>query len=91
MPYATKINTLVEFQQELVGYWENAPFGTDSKGKSVGGNDNPLSYNIMPLPEAKAPDGYILKNFKYHERLKFNNDDSVNTLAVTAEAPNRGG
>jgi hypothetical protein len=40
----------------------------------------------MPLPEPADPDGYILKNFKYYEFINFND-----TLAVAAEAPNRGG
>lgn len=91
MPYAAKINILAEYQQQLVGHWENRPFGTDEHGHEVGGEDNPLSYNIMPLPQDSDPDGYILKNFKYTERLKFNNDNDSKTLAIAAEAPNRGG
>ena len=91
MPYAAKISHLAEFQQELVGSWENRDFGTDAHGKPVGGNNNPLSYNIMPLPQVWDTDGYILKNFKYTERLKFNDDNVQNTLAIAAEAPNRGG
>jgi hypothetical protein len=42
----------------------------------------------MPLPENG---NYILKNFKYHERLKFNDGDDIHPLAIAAEAPNRGG
>ncbi|MDX1802109.1 MAG: heme-binding protein [Marinobacter sp.] len=91
MPYAAKIGHLAEFQQELVGEWENQTLGKDSNGKSVGGEDNPLSYNIMPLPQVWDDDGYILKNFTYTERLKFNDDNDKNTLAIAAEAPNRGG
>jgi hypothetical protein len=45
----------------------------------------------MPLPQDSDPDGYILKNFKYTERLKFNDDKADTTLAIAAEAPNRGG
>lgn len=91
MPYAAKIASLAQFQQELIGHWENQPFGKSGKGKPVGGPDNPLSYNIMPLPQESDPDGYILKNFKYYERLRFNNDDDKHTLAIAATAPNRGG
>ncbi len=91
MPYPAKISHLARFQQELVGRWENRPLGKLGKGKPLGGEKNPLSYNIMPLPQELDPDGYILKNFKYYERLKFNDDDVENTLAIAAEAPNRGG
>lgn len=91
MPYAAKISILAEYQQHLVGEWENRSFGTDEHGHAVGGEDNPLSYNIMPLPQVWDPDGYILKNFKYYERLKFNDDNVEDTLAIAAEAPNRGG
>jgi len=105
MPYAIKdcTDVLADFQRELVGCWRNEAFGNDETGKPVGGEDNPLSYNIMPLPSvppcpASKPnrfdpnnDGYILKNFRYTERLKFNDCDDKNTLAVAARAPNRGG
>ncbi len=86
MPSAIDISFLAEFQQQLVGNWMNVAFGHDENGREVGGVDNPLSYNIMPLPETADPDGYILKNFKYYELINFND-----TLAVAAEAPNRGG
>lgn len=91
MPYAAKIDILAEFQQQLVGHWRNLDFGKDAKGKPVGGEKNPLSYNIMPLPAETDTDGYILKNFKYYERLRFNDDNAKETLAIAAEAPNRGG
>jgi hypothetical protein len=105
MPYAIKDckDTLAAFQQELVGCWRNETFGQDENGKPVGGEDNPLSYNIMPLPSVPLcppskpnpfdpeNDGYILKNFRYTERLRFNNCDDKNTLAIAATAPNRGG
>ena len=91
MPYAITNDklkeVLAEFQFNLVGCWKNETFGK-MDGKDVGGEDNPLSYNIMPLPEKN---GYILKNFKYHERLKFNDGNEKHTLAIAAEAPNRGG
>jgi hypothetical protein len=91
MPYAVSIDILAEFQKELVGYWKNENFGIDECSQPVGGKDNPLSYNVMPLPQPSDPDGYILKNFKYSERLKFNDDNVKKTLAIAAEAPNRGG
>lgn len=91
MPYAVPINILADFQQKLVGRWENRDFGVDQHGNPIGGPENPLSYNIMPLPQQNDPDGYILKNFRYSERLKFNDDNVDDTLAVAAEAPNRGG
>lgn len=91
MPYAAPIDILADFQKELVGTWHNHTIGNDEHGHPVGGEDNPLSYNIMPLPEVSNPDGYILKNFKYHERMRFNDADAAHTLAIAAEAPNRGG
>lgn len=105
MPYAIKdcTETLSEFQKELVGCWKNETFGHDDRGKPVGGEDNPLSYNIMPLPSVPPcpgakpnpfdpdNDGYILKNFRYTERLRFNDCDDKHSLAIAATAPNRGG
>ena len=91
MPALAPIAILSEFQQQLIGNWQNQDFGNDDHGVPVGGPGNPLSYNIMPLPESSDPDGYILKNFKYHEKLHFNNDQVAATLAVAARAPNRGG
>jgi len=86
MPIPAPSSNLALFQQELIGKWTNQNFGTDSHGNPVGGQANPLSYNIMPLPETGDPDGYILKNFKFYEMLNFND-----SIAVMAEAPNRGG
>jgi hypothetical protein len=91
MPYPAPISTLTQFQQNLVGDWKNLDFGTDENGDLVGGEANPLSYNIMPLPQVSDPDGYILKNFRYHERLHFNDDNDATTLAIAARAPNRAG
>ncbi|MGH7782004.1 MAG: heme-binding protein [Candidatus Binataceae bacterium] len=91
MPYATLISSLADFQQQLVGTWENQDFGVDEHGNPVGGKVNPLSYNIMPLPQHADPDGYILKNFKYYETIRFNDNNSDHTIAIAAEAPNRGG
>jgi hypothetical protein len=97
MPSAAPIAILNFFQQQLIGNWANADFGKDSRGNPVGGPANPLSYNIMPLPQKNDldgvpnPNGYILKNFRYHERLHFNDDNAAVTLAISARAPNRGG
>jgi hypothetical protein len=82
MPHAAKTSDLATFQQELMGTWKNQTF----PGSNLGGPDNPLSYNIMPLPQTSNVDGYILKNFKYYEMLNFND-----TIASAAIAPNRGG
>lgn len=68
--------------EHLVGTWTNKPLGSSGKG----GPDNPLSYNVMPLPQvdpANSPEGYILKNFSYYEELTFS--------AIHGTAPNRGG
>ncbi|HTV42179.1 MAG TPA: hypothetical protein VMF08_16530 [Candidatus Sulfotelmatobacter sp.] len=91
MPARAPIGILAKFQQELVGNWKNLDFGKDDDGDTVGGEENPLSYNIMPLPQTSDPYGYILKNFKYHEKLHFNSDDPEKALAIAARAPNRGG
>lgn len=78
---------LAEFQELLVGTWENKTF----PGSDQGGADKPLSYNIMPLPSKNDQNGYILKNFKYTEKIRFNDCDADKTLAIGAGAPNRGG
>jgi hypothetical protein len=88
MPYSASPDNLAEFQKQLIGCWQNLPFGSDG----IGGDKNPLSYNIMPLPQTDgAPEHYILKNFKYTERLRFNDGNDAATLAIAAVAPNRGG
>ena len=84
MPYAGHLSEFARFQQYLVGSWKNENFPSET----VGGNDNPLSYNIMPLPDKDTPLGYILKNFKYNEIVRFNSDHAT---AHPAKAPNRGG
>jgi hypothetical protein len=91
MPSRAPIAILSPFQQQLIGTWKNEDFGHDNQGLPVGGIANPLSYNIMPLPQISDPDGYILKNFSYTERLHFNDDQGAATLAIAARAPNRGG
>lgn len=94
MPRMANCNDLADFQKELLGdsckpgKWQNENF----PGTNVGGQEKPLSYNIMPLPQEKRPDGsnnpsgFILKNFRYYEFLNFND-----TVAGMAVAPNRGG
>jgi hypothetical protein len=95
MPYAGDISKFAKFQQYLVGTWSNMalPGGKDG----LGGASNPLSYNVMPLPQQAAPTtdpwpypGYILKNFKYYETIHFN-DSGQTTVPIPATAPNRGG
>lgn len=90
MPVAASLNRqpglgLNEFQKVLVGTWTNQPLPGAQNGE--GGTENPLSFNVMPLPQASAEAGYILKNFAYYETLLFNGDD---TVALPATAPNRG-
>lgn len=70
--------------QHLIGKWENEKLpNTDQGDKS-----NPLSYNVMPLPQTDSANGFILKNFTYYEELQFNGNNGV---ASPAQAPNRGG
>ncbi|MGE5336024.1 MAG: hypothetical protein ACM3JL_01210 [Nitrososphaerota archaeon] len=104
MPYEVKSEDLAEFQQRLIGTWENDPELAD--------DERPLSYNVMPLPQiepqpgratqADGPDygGFILKNFAFTERLRFNgsagksdpaDQQDPGALAVVAGAPNRAG
>jgi len=90
MPSKAPIPGVTRFQRELIGCWKNLPFGK-CDGVEVGGEDKPLSYNIMPIPDTSDENGYILKNFRYHERLHVNDDKQDATLAISACAPNRGG
>ncbi len=83
MPSAALPGGLAEFQSLLIGTWGNQDFGTSGKG----GTTNPLSYNVMPLPQASSPSGYILKNFSLYETVKFNSNADV---ALPTSAPNRG-
>jgi hypothetical protein len=83
MPTAALSGGLAEFQKLLIGTWSNQAIGSSGKG----GEDNPLSYNVMPLPQATSPSGYILKNFSLYENLIFNNDKEI---APPTSAPNRG-
>lgn len=102
MPYGVKSGDLAEFQQLLIGTWENDPKLSEGR--------KPLSFNVMPLPQIekqpgrKPPKGkyggFILKNFTFTERLRFNgtsekrdppDQQDEEALAVVAGAPNRGG
>lgn len=67
----------------LEGVWKNQALPNSQQG----GEDTPLSYCVMPLPQEGGA-GFILKNFTYYETLKFN---SSNDVASPAMAPNRGG
>jgi hypothetical protein len=67
--------------QHLIGTWTNKPLTPGG----AGGQDNPYSYNVMPLPQTdpSSPYGYILKNFTYYEELTF--------TAIHGPVLNRGG
>ena len=54
----------------LIGTW-NSP------------TTNPTGYNVMPLPQATAPNKFILKDFSYYEEMTFS--------AIAGNVPNRGG
>lgn len=43
----------------------------------------PVGYNVMPLPQATAPNGFILKNVAYYEVMTFS--------AIQGKVANRGG
>lgn len=84
MPIAAIPHGLNQFQNLLIGAWKNQPLPNATNGE--GGTENPLSYNVMPLPQ--DPPDYILKNFTYYEIVEF---ESNNDIALPATAPNRGG
>ena len=92
MSYGPSDADLTTFQQYLRGTWCNRPLPGGNNGE--GGEKNPLSFNVMPLPQEQAQPGakdfpgYILKNFRYYETIVFNADNAV---AAPAKAPNRGG
>lgn len=90
MPIAAIPEGLNRFQHALQGTWSNEALpGAPSDEGSV---DNPLSYNVMPLPQDSSPSGYILKNCRVSEVVRFNQDNTVdpNAVAVPTTAPNRG-
>ena len=89
MPYGKPIPDLIEFQKRLIGTWKNV----DLPNANIGGEERPLSYNVMPLPQRQSQGtqpfpGYILRNFSYYETIRFNSDSAI---ALPAAAPNRGG
>jgi hypothetical protein len=90
MPIAATDNMLNAFQLALQGTWANQalPGAPDDEGSA----DNPLSYNVMPLPQMSSPSGYVLKNCRVSEVVMFNpgNDVDPNVVAVPTAAPNRG-
>ena len=83
MPTAAIPGGLAPFQTLLEGTWTNQVLPNAKNGE--GSPANPLSYNVMPLPQ--TPPNYILKNFTYFETIKFNSDADI---AIPATAPNRG-
>lgn len=89
MPVAAIPHSLAEFQVHLIGTWSNASLTDDPNGP--GSEQDPLSYNVMPLPQHAPQDGqdtgYILKNSTYYETITFDGDDAV---AIPTTALNRG-
>lgn len=104
MPKQADNTSLAEFQQLLIGTWEN--------DRELSENGKPLSYNVMPLPQdadqpGRPPEpgasqygGFVLKNFSFVETIRFNgsaskgdsaNEQDPGAVAVAASAPNRGG
>lgn len=104
MPKQADTTSLAEFQQLLIGTWEN--------DRELSQNGRPLSFNVMPLPQdAEQPGrplepgaseygGFILKNFSFVETIRFNGtaaksdspgEQDPGAVAVAASAPNRGG
>ena len=49
MPTAAIPHGLADFQNRLKGTWTNQNIGNSGQG----GQTNPLSYNLMPLPQAE--------------------------------------
>ena len=82
MPTAAIPGGLATFQNLLIGTWTNTALPGSSHAE--GSTANPLSYNVMPLPQGA---GYILKNFTLYETVQF---DSNADVALPATAPNRG-
>lgn len=75
--------------EALIGSWKNINIPAEDNQSALGSEANPLSYNVMPLPEKGGNGvGFILKNFTYYEKLYINNENNV---AAPATAPNRAG
>lgn len=89
MPIAAIPGGLAPFQTQLVGRWENAALPGAPNGE--GSKANPLSYNVMPLPQLTSSPGetvgYILKNSGIWEIVTFPGDSGI---ASPTTAPNRG-
>jgi hypothetical protein len=104
MPKQASSSGLAEFQQLLIGTWQN--------DEELMQDGKPLSFNVMPLPQdaaqpgrpsepgASGYGGFILKNFAFTETIRFNGtagqadppgQQDPGAVAVAAEAPNRGG
>jgi len=64
-------NNTIGYLKWLIGTW-NSPKGSAATG-----------YNVMPLPQQGAPEGFVLKNFPYYEEITF--------APIAGGAPNRGG
>lgn len=91
MPKAVDPIELSIFQQQLIGTWTNQILPGTGKGDET----SPYSYNIMVLPQdsPQSPTqdlGYILKNFTYYEKIRFNGP-GPEFITVPGTAPNRGG
>lgn len=87
MPGAAISGGLNRFQKllldkkQLRGTWTNQALPNARNGE--GSTDNPLSYNVMPLPQGTS---YILKNFTLYETVQFEGNTDV---SLPATAPNR--
>jgi hypothetical protein len=86
MPIAAIAGGLNAFQNHLIGTWSNQalPNATEMEGSTA----NPLSYNVMPLPQTTGGvEGFILKNSTIYEVVKFN---SISDIDLPTTAANRG-
>jgi hypothetical protein len=77
MSYSSEFPPNYPFQP-LIGTWTNQ----NLSGSMYGGEENPLSYSLMPLPQDTPqpgePDyGYILKNFTCYETIHFNDQSAI--------------
>ena len=90
MPIAAIDGGLNSFQLALRRTWSNEALPGAPNGE--GSPDNPLSYNVMPLPQGSSATGYVLKNCRVSEIVRFNQDNTAdpNVVAVPTTAPNRG-
>jgi hypothetical protein len=82
MPVAAIPGGLNQFQNLLQGTWANQALPNAMHGE--GSTSNPLSYCVMPLPQAPS---FILKNFTLYENVRFEDNSAI---ALPATAPNRG-